>query len=258
MPADAQGRPGPVSWPEVVAQYGPEYEDNVDVFDALPDRLGRLAPPRYAGGQLGGLADTTAALAVLRGPAAARPLVEHVAGSIPRVVAQLSPDVPDAGRLAAAYTLAYLNVARCCGVPIGSESSSLEHRWLPQLAALRAKFTEEERHTLAIAAAAAGLPHVAVELADLRRLEPFSPDEDHGFDVPGFAGYLASAVDASASYGDVENAWLDFVHRFPYKLDTGMLKWPALLWAARAVYATIGKLPDDEVATELHSLVAGS
>jgi hypothetical protein len=257
MPADAQGPPGPVAWPEVVAQYGPEYENNVDVFNSLPDQLGRLAPPRYAGGRLGGIADTAAALAVLRGPAAARPLIEHVAGSIPHVVAQLAPDLPEAGRLAAAYTLAYLNAARCCGVPIGSESSSLEHQWLPQLAALRAKLTEEERHTLAFAAAAAGLPQVAAELA-AQRLEHFSPNVTHGFDVPAFAGYLAAAVEAGASYDDVENAWLDFVHRFPYKLDTGMLKWPALLWAARAIYATIGRLPDDEVATELHSLVAGA
>lgn len=37
-----------------------------------------------------------------------------------------------------------------------------------------------------------------------------------------------------------------------------MLGWPALVWAARAVYATIGKVPEAEVALELHRLVTGA
>jgi hypothetical protein len=174
------------------------------------------------------------------------------------VLTQLSPAVTEAGRVAAAYTLEYLNAARCCGAPVGAHSATAEQAWLPDLAALRSKLTEPERHTLAIAAAAAGLPDEAAQFAGLGRRKEFSPNVTHAFDVPAFAVYIATAVEAGASYQDVEPAWLDFVHRFPYKLDTGMLKWPSLLWAARAVYAAIGKLDDDEVATELHRLVTGA
>lgn len=39
------------------------------------------------------------------------------------------------------------------------------------------------------------------------------------------------------------------------KYEARMLNWPALLWAARAVYATIGGLPVAEVGDELHRLV---
>jgi hypothetical protein len=118
---------------------------------------------------------------------------------------------------------------------------------------------ERERHTLALAANAASLPRLVPAFTGTRTLpQSFVPGQMHGFNVPAFAVYLATAIEREASYQDVEPAWLDFVHRFPYKLDTGMLSWPALMWAARAVYATIGKLPEEEVALELHRLVIGA
>lgn len=250
--------PHPVDWPTLVEKYGPEYEEELVVFDDLVEELSEEASPESAGGALGGFEDACSALAILRGPAIARPVIERIAPAVPRVVVGLSPAPRESGRLAAIYTLAYLNAARCCGVSVGRESESAERLWLPQLAGFRAKLTEEECHTLAIASAAAGLAQAAIDLAGLPRVDAFAPGVTHAFNVPAFAGYVASAVESGASYDDVEPAWLDFVHRFPYKLATGMLKWPALLWAARAVYATIGRLADDEVATEVHRLVSGA
>jgi len=112
---------------------------------------------------------------------------------------------------------------------------------------------------LAFAACAAARPTLMPRLADLPGLEaPFVPGRVFGFNVPGFAGDLASATEHGGTYQDIEPGWLDFVHSFPFKLDTRVLDWPALLFGARAVYATIGGLPEGEVALELHRLVTGA
>src|SRR5205085_1632733 len=130
--------------------------------------------------------------------------------------------------------------------------------WLAQLAERTRELTEPERHALALAACAAARPTLVPPLADLPNVdEPFVANRVFGFNVPAFAGYLATAIDRGGSYQEIEPAWLDFVHRFPYKLAARTLGWPALLWAARAVYATIGELPENEVAGELHRLVSG-
>jgi hypothetical protein len=258
MAADDPRRPNPVDWPTLVERQGPEYEQELGVFADLAEELAEETGSDEAGGALAGFDDTVSALAVLRGPEVTRPVIEQVAPAIPRLLALLAPVPTEGARLGAYYTLNYLNAARCCGASVGGAGVDAERAWLPRLAAYRAKLTERERHTLAIAAAAAGLPDEAAQFAGLGRRKEFSPNVTHAFDVPAFAVYIATAVEAGASYQDVEPAWLDFVHRFPYKLDTGMLKWPSLLWAARAVYAAIGKLDDDEVATELHRLVTGA
>lgn|SRR5262245_5872332 len=253
------GTAGPVSWPEVVASMAPLYEGNLRSFDNLPDRLASSRPPQYAGGRLGGFAITIATLAVLRGSASVMPLLERIAPSLPRVIRELPDPLDKNAMLPALYTLSCLNVARSCGAALPAEANGAEERWLPQLADRARDLTEPERHTLALAACAAALTTLVPRFADLPGLEgPIVPGRVFGFNVPGFAGYLAAAVEHGGTYQDVEPAWLDFVHRFPYKLDTRMLDFPALLFAARAVCATIGGLPEGEVALELHRLVTGA
>jgi hypothetical protein len=236
----------------------PLYEANLGSFDNLPHRLASSSPPQYAGGRLGGFAITIATLAVLRGPASVMPLLERIAPSLPGVIRELPDPLDRNALLPALYTLSCLNVARCCGALLPAEANGVEETWLPQLAGRANDLTEPERHTLAFAACSTGFTRLVPRFADLPGFEePFVPGRVFGFNVPGFAGYLASAIEHSGTYQDVEPAWLDFVHRFPYKLDTRMLDFPALLLAARAVYATIGGLPESEVALELHRLVTG-
>jgi hypothetical protein len=249
---------GPVTWPEVIAKLAPLHEDGLDFFDDLPENIESATPPRWAGDELSGFDASVAALAVLRGSASVMPQLRRVGPLIPRIVHQLG-DRLDADRaLAALTTLRYLNVARCCGTPITTEAGAAELHWIPQLADLRGTLGEYERHSVALAACAASLTSLVGPVADTRVPRTFVAGQSFGFDVAGFTAYLASAIDHGASYQDVDLAWLDFVHRFPYKLDTNVLDWPSLLYAARAVYATIGGLPEGEVADELHRLVTGA
>jgi hypothetical protein len=249
---------GPVTWPEVVERIAPLFAKGPGFFATLPDRLASSAPPRYAGAELGGFDIKVAALAILRGPAAAAPLFELASPALPRIIAEIGDTVDRNRAVPAVFTLSYGNVLRCCGAPFPPEEDEAEQKWLPLLAGRARELTEPERHTMAFAACAAARPTLVPAFVDLPGLEePFVPHRVFGFNVPGFAGYLASAIEHGGSYQDVEPAWLDFVHRFPYKLDTRMLDFPALLFAARAVYATIGGLSESEVALELHRLVTG-
>lgn len=251
---------GPVNWPALIADLRPLYESAVESFDDLPDELLAAKPPNYAGGELGGFDSSVAALALLSGPKAASPLLALPLPHLPRIISQLTDDaLRGSGKLPALYTLSYLDVARCCGVELPGDATSLEERWLPLLATVKAKFSDREVHTLALAACAGGTTTLAREFADLPASKtPFAPGESFGFNVPAFVDYLALALDGGHPYEDVEPAWLDFVHNFPYKLDTQVLGWPALMWAARAVYSAIGGLPEGEVADELHRLIAGT
>jgi hypothetical protein len=249
---------GPVTWPEVIDKLGASHEEGLDFFDDLPERIERAKPPRYAGGRLGGFDSTVAALAILRGPAAVKAQFDRIAPLVPKILEQLGPKLDEDRALSALYTLFYLNVVRCSGGSVSDAARDIEARWIPQLAELREAMSEEERFGLAFAACAASLTSVVGVVADTRVPRSFSAGQSFEFNVGGFAGYLASAIDHNASYQDIEPAWLDFVHRFPYKLDTESLDWPALLYAARAVYATIGGLPEGEVADELHRLVTGA
>jgi len=253
------GRAGPVTWPEVVAKLGATYENGLGFFDDLAERIAAAKPPRYAAGVLGGFDVTVAALAVLRGCATSAKAFAIAESSIPRILAELRDPIERNSAVPAIHALSYLNTVRCCNGSLPADVADAEQRWLEQLASRSSELTEPERHTLALAACAAARPALVPRFADLRELpDAFIPEQTFGFDLPAFAGYLAAGIDRGATYQDVEPAWLDFVHRFPYKLDTRSLGWPALLFAARAVYATIGGLPEGEVADELHRLVTGA
>jgi len=255
MPA----RAGPVTWPEVVATIGSTYEKGLSFFDDLDERIKATKSPQYAAGNLGGFAISLSALAILRGCVAVAKQLAAVAPHVPRIIAELDhPSARDAA-IPTINALSYLNVVRCCGGRAPAEAEDAEQRWLDQLAREARELTEPERHTLALAACAAARPTLVPTFADLKGLpDSFVPEQTFGFDVPGFAAYLASGIDRGATYQDVEPAWLDFVHRFPYKLDARSLDWPALLFAARAVYVLLGELPEGEVAEELHKLVTGA
>jgi hypothetical protein len=242
-----------------VAKYGATYENGIAFFDDLAERIAAATPPRYAASVLGGFDVTVAALAVLRGCAVAAKASAIAERSIPRILTELRDPIERNSAVPAIYALSYLNTVRCCSGPLPAEADDAEQRWLEQLAARSSELTEPERHTMALAACAAARPTLVPAFADLRALpDSFAPEQAFGFDVPGFVGYVAAGIDRGATYQDVEPAWLDFVHRFPYKLDTRSLGWPALLFAARAVYSTIGGLPEGEVADELHRLVTGA
>src|SRR6185503_14294967 len=113
----------------------------------------------------------------------------------------------------AVYVLSYSNVLRCCNAPVPSDVAETEKRWLEQLAPRTRELTEVKRHTLALAACAAALPALVPRFADIPPLpNTFTAGQTFGFDVPAFAGYLATGIDHGATYPDVETAWLDFVH----------------------------------------------
>lgn len=177
----------------------PLYEENLSAFEDLPERLTGSKPPQYAGGRLGGFSITVSALAVLRGPAFVVPLLGRVVPSIPRVIRELPRRIDKNAMLPAAYTLSLLNVARCCGVALPEEAGEVEDKWLPQLAERATDMTERERHTLALAAAAARLPALVSAFTNTRALpERLVPGEVHGFNVPGFAVYIATAIEREA------------------------------------------------------------
>jgi hypothetical protein len=256
--SQAQGSP-PLTWPEVIDRIAPVYEEGLFFFDDLPKDIAESVPPQFGGDRLGGFDTTVAALAALRGPARVSTIMAKIAPSLAFVIAQVGPELDRSRCLAAYFTLSYMNAARCCGGVVPEDAADVELVWIEQLAARSRDLPERDRHTAALAACAAGRGDLVPTFADLKALDQsFEPGKTFGFNVPAFAGYLGTAVERGASYQDVELAWLDFVHRFPYKLEANTLSWPALLWAARAVYATLGGLPENEVAAELHKLLTNA
>jgi hypothetical protein len=240
----------------MVSRIAPMYEEDLDSYEDLPTELATARPPQYAGGHLGAYNAMVSALAVLRGPAFVTPLLERVVPQIVGAIQQIPSAIDSSSMLPALNILSFMNTARCCGVTLPGEATGIENAWIPQLATQTRNMTERERNTLALAAGAASQAQwVPAFVGGSSHADRFVPNEVHGFNVSGYCGYVALAVAQSRSYTDVEPAWLDFVHRFPIKLDTTMLGWPALVWAARAVYATIGKIPESEVVLELHRLV---
>jgi hypothetical protein len=246
----------PLTWPEVIEQLAPVFEEGLFFYDDLPQEIAGAKPPRYGGARFGGFDTTMAALAVLRGPKRVASIIDKMAPSLDVAIEQIGPTLDRNRYLAAYFTLNTMNVARCCGCAVPKNAAALEADWLEQLTEWTKQLPEPDRHTAALAACAANKTKLVPTFAELPALDKsFTAGQTFAFNVPAFAGYLAVAIDTSASYQDVELAWLDFVHRFPYKLEASTLDWPALLWAARAVYTTIGKLPEDEVAAELHKLL---
>ena len=255
---DHQPAAGPDTWAGLIATTAPVYENGLAMFDDLPRELASSAP-HYAGRLFAGVDNTVAALAVLRGSASVASLNAKIAPELPGVIRELRAPIDDDRLTPVLHTLSYLNVARCCGVSLPGDVEDAEQDWIGGLAEQANALTEPQRHTMALAACALARPSLVPGFADLPALpEPFTPHETFAFNVPGFAGYLAAAVDRGGTYADVEPAWLDFVHHFPIKLDTRTLKWPALLWAARAVYGLLAGIPDGEIADEVHKLVAGA
>ena len=247
--------PGPVDWPTVIARNTELYLNNLAIFDDLPAELAESRPPQYAGADLGGADNTLAAIAIMAGPERCMPLFAAVAPQIDHVLDEIGMTIDRSTCIPALYTLSYLNVARCCGAPVSERARDIEREWLPLLAERARDLTDRERHTLSLAACAA--PDVTLVTAFVGGSLPatFVPGESFGFDVPSFARYLASAIDRGGEYLDVEPAWHDFVHRFPYKLDTRMLDWADLMWAGRVVLGTIGDLGEDWIAREIHETV---
>jgi hypothetical protein len=178
-----------------------------------------------------------------------------VAPHLSRAVREVQPPRRESQRLAAYWTLSQLNAAECIGESVETSTASLAAEWMPSLASKANAFVAEERHTLALMACAIGPVSEVRRFATDGTRRAFAADRTFGLNVPAFAGYLADAITAQAPYEAIERAWLEFVHNFPVKYEARMLNWPALLWAARAVYATIGGLPVAEVGDELHRLV---
>lgn len=245
------------TWGVLIEQDGPRILEDLEFFDDLAERIRTARRPDTGGANLGAAGSTIAASIVLIGHNAPKTLLAQIEPLLGGVINELMPQTRKEHRLDAFWTLSYLNAARCTGTGVPPDSATAEATWLPSLAAMRAQFSTAERHTLAFAASACGLTSLVATVLDAAPAA-FVPGDTHGFNVQGFALALAAAIDANADYPDIELAWLDFVHRFPIKLDTDMLDWPALLWAARAVYATIGGIPVAEVGDELHRLVTGA
>ncbi|BAH40465.1 MAG TPA: hypothetical protein DGD08_04765 [Gemmatimonas aurantiaca] len=246
------------SWAVLLQEATPEEIENLEFFDDLADRIRAVRAPDTGGANLGAPGRAVAAVTVLSGSATAQVLLDQVAPLLPGVIQELMPVPARQQCLDALWALSYLNAAQCAGSDAPTEQQAAEIAWLPTLVASLGQFSESEQQTIALAAAACRQVSLVPSVFGLAALPTFTPGATFGFNVQGFALHIAAAIESRAPYEDVEMAWLDFVHGFPIKLDTGTLDWPALLWAARAVYATIGGIPVAEVGDELHALVANA
>jgi hypothetical protein len=246
------------AWARLVEELAPEELENLGMFDDLAERLRTVRAPDTAAARLGGVDTSISAVLALAGPAPLQQLLAQVAPELPGVLAALKPRPTESQARSALWALSYLNAARCAGSVVPDDTTLAEAEWLGTLASSRTRFNEPEQHALALAACACGQPGLVTSILDAPPPEPFVPGVSFGFNVPDFVRYLAAAIEAGHTYDAVEPAWLDFVQRFPIKLDAQMLDWPALLWAARAVYATLGGRPVVGVGDELHRLVTST
>jgi hypothetical protein len=248
----------PVTWSQLLEVERARLAELLPPILDAPARAARIKPPTSASRVLGGPSIILASAAVVLGPASCAPYFKVLLPLLPRVIAELRAELEE-NTTAAKNVLSFANAARCCGASLPADAQALEPNWLPRLADQLDDLDELERQTLAFAALAAGRADLGMRYIGGGPLSTqVTPGETFGFDVQRFVRYLATAYVQNVSHADIELAWLDFVHQFPYKLAADTLSWPDLLWAARVVATHFEGIPVGEVAARLHRLVTGA
>lgn len=260
MKEQTSSSPGvPVAWSALIAEARTELPTHVESLSGPGTRMGMLASGSARAMEFTFGAEALSMLAVVEGAAACLPHLELLDPFAVAVIRELDAGITKDDASLALAVLSYVNVDRCCGVAITEDAALAESRWLRTMASRPEWLSEDERRTAALAAAAAGMSPLVPVLIGGRDLPlPFAPHQTFGFNVQGFARYLASGFERGASAADVEPAWQSFLSAFPHSLAAGSITWPDLLWAGRAVVTHFKGRPAHEVADVIHKSVTNA
>ncbi len=244
-------------WERLRDEHAPILDTELQVaLEVWPDLL--AAEPGPSARDLLGMPEVLVRRFALFGPDACVQAVAGIDGPVVRLVAGMEPEPAEDDAPYAVLPLSVLAAERCCGLRRDDavEDCERERRWLTALARMRERPAEQHPGLAALAAAGAGLPDVAVELAGGHEV-PFDPTEAYGIDLPELAAHLAGAQRAGASRRDVEEAWQSFLTEFVDQVDVDAVPWDALMWTALAVYARLDGVPEADVADRLHRELLG-
>src|SRR6476661_1960570 len=92
----------PLTWPEVIDQLAPVFDEGLRLYDDLPQDVADAKPPHFGGAEFAGFETTIAALAALRGPERAAVLIDKMAPSLKLAIEQIGPKL-DRDRYLAAF-----------------------------------------------------------------------------------------------------------------------------------------------------------
>lgn len=243
------------AWSELAAENAPYRRDElVAIREAWPEQLD-LAAENDKAGAFEGMPDQLAQRLALVGPPEALTGVEAIGPALGRVLERMDPEPRGTDERYAVTVLSMVNALRCGGVRADANDDARERRWLAAIDPVGQSGVRYGRGHAAIAAAGCGLADVAKAAAG-EGPELFRAAAVFGCELSPFAAHLAAAQQTNAGPDEVEPAWASFLRNFPGEEAAHTVQWLDLLWAARAVYAVLGRTPVAEVGARLHDHIS--
>jgi hypothetical protein len=194
-----------------------------------------------------GTDDALAAIAVLRGPGAARPVAEAAAPVVSWTNRKLTLAASMAGALSSLSLLSFVSVGETTGAThpgLTFNADTVFDRLLVDKG-----LPTPDRITLAFLSLDRGRPR------DVRSIVSQGPVSKSAADPIVLIKTLAQALDTRTPSPTLDSAWSGFVRSFPSALAVETVEWRHLVLAARIVLAKLGSVNVGEVAQTLHQQV---
>lgn len=145
------------------------------------------------------------------------------------------------------------NLLACCGY---ADETGLLGDWLYEIETSNADSSTARHWSRAFAALSLDVPlYRPLAAGDQAIPLPFTPGQRFGGNVQGLLRHLGGAVDAGATWQDVQPSWDDVLDNFTMHKKSRQLDYPTLFWIARVVHHRIAGRPLGEVGDWLHRYV---
>jgi hypothetical protein len=150
-----------------------------------------------------------------------------------------------------------VNALQSVGCSVSTATMQTMTGWLPYIETFRDDVLASFHWKLGFTALALGDRRVCYRIAGYNAdgSIPFEAGKTFQFNVHGFLGHLAGAVERGARASDVTPAWQDLLRSFPELLAAGAMDIGNLLWIARIIHHHIDGQPLAGVADFLHASI---
>ncbi len=251
----------PTTWSALIAANKPDIPEwAADLLERCDEAKELLAEGSPVARTLLGVPSTLAQMAVVEGPDSIREIVQAWEPILGHAIGEIGETLSTNDRTMASVVLSFINVGSCTGVVFDSALDTATRRaeaeWPRQLTTMVYGMSDRERWLASLSALSANQPEHAITLAGADTIPAsVTPGEVFDFNVQGFIRYMAAAEHLGVPLEQVLPAFENFIARFPYKLQAGMLRFDELLYSARVVLSRIGTMSEKETGVELHRIV---
>ena len=223
-------------------------------YQAMLERMrDRAAQTKTGAGEraLAGNDEALAALAALRGAAAARPFAEAAMPVISRAGETLAIAPGSMDSLSMLMVLSMTAVSETIRGAMPEPGFDVERRMDDLL--LDKSLSKPDRVTLAFLSLGRN------RIADVKPIvsQSSASKNSAAADPIGLIRSLAAALKSRAALKDADSRWDTFVRGFPAALQSRTAEWRHLLLAARIVLPALGRATIGNVADSLHAVVTG-